>query len=86
MTDPTATASPISVGSASKLAAAIDYLAVAPTVVSVARDIELGVELDDLLLPRTPAHPRIFAGLTEELGLGTSADRIVAALGGGEHD
>ena len=80
------TKSRISGGVQAKLAAAIDYLAVAPTVVSVARDIDLGVELDDLLLPRTPAHPRVFARLTEELGLGTSADRIIAALGGGEHD
>jgi len=65
-----------------KLGAAIDYLAVAPTVVAVARDLDLGVTWDDLLLPRAPAKPERFAELTELLGLGTSADRIVAALAG----
>ena len=37
--------SPVSGGVRSKLGAAIDYLAVAPTVVAVARDLELGVDL-----------------------------------------
>ena len=63
--------------------AAIDYLAVAPTVVAVARDLDLGVDWDDLARPTAPAHPRVFARLTEELGLGSSADRILAALAGG---
>ncbi|WP_152363996.1 5'-3' exonuclease [Microlunatus speluncae] len=65
----------------SKLGAAIDYLAVAPTVVAVARDIDLGVKPADLELPTAPADPKAFAELTERLGLGTSADRILAALG-----
>jgi 5'-3' exonuclease len=65
-----------------KLGAAIDYLAVAPAVVAVARDLDLGVSWDDLKLPRTPAKPERFADLTELLGLGTSADRILAALAG----
>lgn len=64
----------------SKLGAAIDYLAVAPTVVAVAREIDLGVKPDDLALPAAPADPAAFAELTERLGLGTSADRITAAL------
>ncbi|MFC7622010.1 5'-3' exonuclease H3TH domain-containing protein [Microlunatus sp. GCM10028923] len=64
----------------SKLGAAIDYLAVAPTVVAVARDIDLGVKPDDLALPTAPVDPAAFAELTERLGLGTSADRITAAL------
>lgn len=72
--------SPISAGIRSKLAAAIDYLAVAPTVVSVARDLDVGLELDDLRLPVAPAHPRIFAGLSERLGLGGSATRMLAVL------
>ena len=77
---PDGQASPISAGIRSKLAAAIDYLAVAPTVVSVARDVDVGVGLDDLRLPTSPAHPRIFAGLTEQLGLGGSASRMLATL------
>jgi 5'-3' exonuclease len=73
----------ISGGIAAKLGAAIDYLAVAPTVVAVARDLDLAVDWDDLQRPSAPAHPRVFARLTEELGLGGSADRILAALAGG---
>ena len=64
-----------------KLSAAIDYLAVAPTVVAVARDLDLAVNWDDLQRPAAPADPPAFARFTEELGLGTSADRILAALG-----
>lgn len=63
-----------------KLHAAIDYLAVAPEVVAVARDIDLGVTLDDLALPTEPADPDMFAALTERLGLGTSATRVLAAM------
>jgi len=65
-----------------KLGAAIDYLAVAPTVVAVARDLDLGVSWAELTLPRTPARPERFAELAELLGLGSSADRILAALAG----
>ena len=72
----------ISGGVRAKLGAAIDYLAVAPTVVAVARDLDLGVDWDDLVRPAAPAHPRIFARLTEELGLGGSADRVKTALAG----
>ena len=72
--------SPVSGGVRSKLGAAIDYLAVAPTVVAVARDLELGVTWDDLVLPAAPAHPRTFARLTEELGLSGSAARVLASL------
>jgi 5'-3' exonuclease len=64
----------------SKLGAAIDYLAVAPTVVAVARDLDLAVGFDDLRLPSAPADPALFAELTELLGLGGSADRVLAAL------
>ena len=72
--------SPVSGGVRSKLGAAIDYLAVAPTVVAVARDLRLGVSWDDLALPSEPAHPRTFARLTEELGLSGSASRVLASL------
>jgi 5'-3' exonuclease len=63
-----------------KLAAAIDYLAVAPAVVAVVRDLDLGILFDDLLCPTAPAKPQLFAELSELLGLGGSADRIVASL------
>ena len=66
----------------SKLAKAIDYLAVAPTVVAVATDLDLGVSADDLRLPSTPADPQAFAALAERYGLGGSADRVVASLAG----
>jgi 5'-3' exonuclease len=63
-----------------KLSAAIDYLAVAPAVVSVVRDLDLGITFDDLLCPTAPAKPELFAELSELLGLGGSADRVVASL------
>ena len=83
LTEASRTGGRISGGITAKLGAAIDYLAVAPTVVTVARDLDLAVHWDDLERPSAPAHPRVFARLTEELGLGSSADRIVAALAGG---
>jgi 5'-3' exonuclease len=72
--------SPVSGGVRSKLGAAIDYLAVAPTVVAVARDLQLGVSWDDLALPSAPAHPRTFTRLSEELGLSGSAARVLVSL------
>ncbi len=72
--------SPVSGGVRSKLGKAIDYLAVAPTVVAVARDLPLGVGWDDLVLPSAPAHPETFTRLTEELGLSGSATRVLASL------
>jgi 5'-3' exonuclease len=72
--------STVAPGVRAKLAAAIDYLAVAPQVVGVVDDLDLGVTLDDLLLPDSPADPDTFTELTESLGLGGSADRILAAL------
>jgi len=63
-----------------RLHAAIDYLAVAPEVVAVATDLDLGVTLDDLVLPTEPADPELFASLTQRLGLGTSATRVLAAM------
>jgi 5'-3' exonuclease len=72
----------IAAGVRNKLAAAIDYLAVAPEVVGVADDLDLGVTLDDLRLPAEPVDPKAFAELTSSLGLGGSADRILAALAG----
>ena len=83
LTEASRTGGRISGGITAKLGAAIDYLAVAPAVVAVARDLNLEVDWDDLKRPSAPAHPRVFARLTEELGLGSSADRIIAALAGG---
>lgn len=74
------TDSPVSGSVRSKLGAAIDYLAVAPTVVAVARDLPLAVTEDQLVLPTAPADPARFAALTEELGLSGSATRVLAAL------
>jgi 5'-3' exonuclease len=70
----------ISASVSAKLGAAIDYLAVAPSVVAVARDLDLGMSFDDLRCPTAPAKPELFAELTELLGLGASAERILAAL------
>ena len=64
----------------SKLGASIDYLAVAPTVVSVVRDLELEVGWDDLRIPVAPADPAGFARLSETLGLSGSSRRILASL------
>lgn len=74
--------STISPGIQTKLAASIDYLAVAPSVVAVATDLELGVDESDLVMPRTPLDPDAFAELTESLGLSGSAGRVLAALAG----
>jgi 5'-3' exonuclease len=72
--------SPVSSSVSAKLAAAIDYLAVAPAVVTVVRDLDLGVSWDDLVTPGAPRHEDRFAELTELLNLGSSADRIRASL------
>jgi 5'-3' exonuclease len=64
----------------SKLGAAIDYLAVAPTVVSVVRDLDLRVDFDDLRLPVGPRHPEAFLELSDRLGLSGSSRRILASL------
>ncbi len=72
----------ISASVRSKLGQAIDYLAVAPTVVAVATDLELGVSADDLRMPAGPRDPERFAELAELLDLGRSAERILARLPG----
>jgi 5'-3' exonuclease len=57
------------------------YLEVAPTVVAVVRDLDLGEY--DATLPRTPAHPDRVIELDQRWGLGGSAVRLVEALQGG---
>ena len=71
-------ASDMAPGPRKKITAATDYLRVAPTVVAVARDIDLGSP--DLTLPSSPAHPRVLAGLAERWGLQSSVDRVLQAL------
>ncbi len=74
--------SPLAGGVRAKLAAAADYLGPARTVVAVAREVALPLELDDLELVSSPADVSGWETLAEELGLGGSAERIVTALAG----
>ncbi len=61
-----------------RLAEAADYLAVAPTVVEVARSIDLGDP--DLALPLTPVDPDALVGLAERWALDSPVARLVEAL------
>ena len=62
-----------------RIVAGADYLRVAPTVVAVVRDLDLGAP--DLRLPRdVPADSDAFEALVQRWGLGSSAERAVAAL------
>ena len=65
----------------SKLGAAIDYLAVAPTVVAVARDLDLGVTWTISNARGSRPSRREFAELAELLGLGSSATRVAGEPG-----
>jgi 5'-3' exonuclease len=65
-------------GLRAKLVAAHDYLAVAPRVVRVARDVPLP-ELPTAL-PREPAHPQRLLDLAERWNLAGSCRRLVEAL------
>ena len=67
-------------GSRAKVAAARDYLAVAPAVVRVATDAP--VPPVDGSLPVSPADPAALADLDARWDLGTSLRRAVAALSG----
>jgi 5'-3' exonuclease len=75
-------ASDMGPGPRGKIKAAAEYLAVAPQVVAVRRDLDLGSP--DLALPRTPAQPDRLLALDERWGLGGSAVRLVEALA--DHD
>jgi hypothetical protein len=59
---------------------AAEYLEVAPRVVAVARDIDLGNP--DLTLPRTPRNADRVVELAERWGLNSPAARLVDALSG----
>lgn len=74
-TDPN---SDMAAGPRNKILAAADYLDVAPKVVAVVRDLDLGAP--DLTLPRTPADPAAVAALSERWGLDSPVERVLAAL------
>ena len=57
-----------------------DYLLVAPKVVGVARDIDLGNF--DAALPSEPAQPELLTAMAEKLNLGSSVSRLTAVLAG----
>ncbi|MGH1524906.1 5'-3' exonuclease [Leifsonia sp. L25] len=63
----------------SRFAAAVDYLAVAPTVVEVVRDLPVG-DLDALLRAPGDEQRATLAALAERWALGGSLDRCLAAL------
>jgi 5'-3' exonuclease len=61
-----------------KIRAALDYLGVAPQVVAVARDIDLGDP--DTTLPSEPRDRDMLAALSEEFALTSSVDRLTETL------
>ncbi|TNM39751.1 5'-3' exonuclease [Nocardioides albidus] len=71
-------ASDLGPGPRMKIRAAADYLAVAPRVVAVARDIDLPRE--HLALPRTPADPDVLAALVERWSLSSPVERLLGVL------
>jgi 5'-3' exonuclease len=71
--------SKLAVATRSRLRAAADYLAVAPTVVQVARDIDLP-PVDAKLAPLDPDRRGIVEQFAELYGLGSSMTRVLAAL------
>ena len=73
--DPDADLAP---GPRAKIAAAADYLDVAPQVVAVARDLDLGAP--DLTLPRTPRDGEALIRLAEQWNLEGPIARLVQTL------
>lgn len=67
-------------GPRSKIKASLDYLDVAPEVVAVRRDLDLG--RPDLTRQRTPVDHAALVALDERWGLGSSAVRLVEAMSG----
>jgi 5'-3' exonuclease len=76
--DPAAKLTP---GVRAKLLAAAEYLAVAPTVVAVARDVDL--DRSSTALPSAPADPARLADLAERFNLASPVERLVKALATG---
>ena len=75
--DPTA---PLSATIRARISGAADYLAVAPTVVEVVRDLDLG-EFDGRISPLDAAHLADVERMAGEWNLGGSAQRALRALG-----
>lgn len=75
--DPTA---PLSATMRARIAGAADYLLVAPTVVEVVRDLELG-EFDGRISPLDTAQLADVERMAGEWNLGGSAQRVLRALG-----
>ncbi|GGO91905.1 5'-3' exonuclease [Nocardioides phosphati] len=71
-------ASELAPGPRGKIRDAAAYLAVAPTVVAVARDIDLGDH--DMALPAAPVFPDQLSDLEVQWGLGSSVERLSATL------
>lgn len=71
--------SPMASGLRGKLTASLGYLAVAPTVVAVATDVELGT-FDPELRPVSPENADVLSELGDQWGLGGSVPRVIAAL------
>ncbi|MEV5410710.1 5'-3' exonuclease [Thermopolyspora sp. NPDC052614] len=65
-------------GSRARLAAARDYLAIAPTVVRVAHDAPLPAV--DVTLPRKPRDPERLVALADRYGLDSPLNRLLSAL------
>jgi 5'-3' exonuclease len=65
-------------GPRKKILTAEEYLKVAPTVVAVARDIDLGEP--DLTCPTEPADPDALTALAQRWGLTSSVERVLTAL------
>ena len=65
-------------GPRAKIKQAADYLTVAPTVVAVARNLNLGG--DDTSLPLTPADPETLMALAGQWGLDSPLARLVDVL------
>ena len=64
---------------AKKIIAGADYLSIAPKLVRVARDAPLPKV--DLSMPKAPADLSKLYQIKDQYGLGTSIDRLIAALG-----
>ncbi len=65
-------------GPRAKIKASLDYLAVAPKVVAVARDIDLGEH--DLTLPSSPADGEMLEAIAEQWGLTSPVGRLRETL------
>jgi 5'-3' exonuclease len=75
---------PLSASVRAKIRAASDYLSVAPKVVEVVRDLELGAgEVDARIRPLTDERLTLVEQLAARWGLGGSAQRALRALGNG---